>query len=171
MFFFTDSKINDLAYVRWGNNFVLTCEVLFMCCCCLTVIPVCSSTPKPGPSFQAPVPSTPPPSTPYRQGDAIFTTNNRFFTVPQVGYWPIYKCVSRIKDDSTVNIMHRSRQDCDNVVYVVFMSSYRTPWLVSVLKMPLWHFWRTSTRNVLGVSSPAQTNPPYRQILLTWRSK
>ncbi|XP_046872626.1 tectonic-2 isoform X2 [Hypomesus transpacificus] len=42
-----------------------------------------SITPKPGPSFQAPVPSTPPPSTPYRQGDAIFTTNNRFFTVPQ----------------------------------------------------------------------------------------
>ncbi|XP_062307808.1 tectonic-2 [Osmerus eperlanus] len=40
-------------------------------------------TPKPGPSFQATVPSTPPSSTPYRQGDAIFTTNNRFFTIPQ----------------------------------------------------------------------------------------
>ncbi|XP_058230377.1 tectonic-2 isoform X2 [Hemibagrus wyckioides] len=41
-------------------------------------------TPKPAPSFQAQQVATPVPPTTYRQGAPIFTTDNQYFTIPQV---------------------------------------------------------------------------------------
>lgn len=43
-----------------------------------------SRIPKPSPSFQRPVASAPVPADVYIQGSPILTTNDQYFTIPQV---------------------------------------------------------------------------------------
>uniref|UniRef100_A0A8K9Y6W7 Tectonic-1-3 domain-containing protein n=1 Tax=Oncorhynchus mykiss TaxID=8022 RepID=A0A8K9Y6W7_ONCMY len=50
---------------------------------CYAFFYMCSSTPKPRPSFQKPVLSAPLPTHIYQQGDPIFTISDQYFTIPQ----------------------------------------------------------------------------------------
>lgn len=59
-----------------------------------------SSAPKPGPSFQSPVMSAPLPVNVYVQGSPIYTSNDQYFTIPQVS------CVYVLFNTACFEIMH-----------------------------------------------------------------
>uniref|UniRef100_A0A8B9K158 Tectonic family member 2 n=1 Tax=Astyanax mexicanus TaxID=7994 RepID=A0A8B9K158_ASTMX len=70
-------------------------------------------TPKAAPSFQAQQAAAPVPPTNYRQGDPIFTTDNQYFTIPQVSM--VGQCVENapvafLQDFESV--CTRTLQDC-----------------------------------------------------------